>query len=136
MHSTTILVVKKNGETVMMGDGQISQGSSIVKGNARKVRLLKEGIICGFAGTTADAISLLELLEKEINSFESFPLLKPCTELAKQWRANKMLRHLQASILVCDKDCIVELDGEGNVLEIPAIRGIGSGGLFAECRQL
>ena len=136
MRATTILVVKKNGETVMMGDGQVSQGSSVVKANARKVRVLKEGVVCGFAGATADAVSLLELLEKEINTYEGFSLLKPCTELAKQWRSNKMLRHLQASILVCDKECIVELDGEGNVFEIPSIRGIGSGGLFAECRKV
>ena len=136
IRSTTILVVKKDGQTVIMGDGQVSQGSSVVKVNARKVRLLKEGVICGFAGSTADAVALLELLEKEINNYEGFSLLKPCTELAKQWRSNKMLRHLQASILVCDKDTVVELDGEGNVFEIPSIRGIGSGGLFAECRQL
>jgi len=131
--ATTILAVKKNNQTFLIGDGQVSQGSAIVKANARKVRILKEGIVCGFAGGAADAIALMELLEKEIDKYAGFSLLKPCTELAKQWRSNKMLRELKATILVADKEHIIELDGEGNVFEITGIRGIGSGGLFAEC---
>lgn len=131
--STTVLAVKKNNQTFMIGDGQVSQGSSVVKANARKVRVIREGIVCGFAGGAADAIALMELLEKEIDKYQGFSLLRPCTELAKQWRSNKLLRHLSATMLVADKEHIIEMDGEGNVFEIDSIRGIGSGGLFAEC---
>lgn len=134
MRATTILLVRKNGQTFMIGDGQVSQGSSIVKGNARKVRVIREGIVCGFAGSAADAIALMELLEKEIEKFAGFSLLKPCTELAKQWRSSKHLRELQATLLVADKKDAVEIDGSGNILEISNVRAIGSGGLFAECR--
>lgn len=131
--ATTVLVVKKGGQTFMIGDGQVSQGSCVVKANARKVRVIREGIVCGFAGGAADAIALMELLEKELDKYQGFSLLRPCTELAKAWRSNKFLRHLSATMLVADKNDVVEMDGEGNLFEINTIRGIGSGGLFAEC---
>lgn len=133
--ATTVLVVKKNGQTFLIGDGQVSQGSCVVKANARKVRVVREGIVCGFAGGAADAIALMELLEKELDKYQGFSLLRPCTELAKQWRSNKLLRHLSATMLVADKNDVVEMDGEGNLFEINTIRGIGSGGLFAECKK-
>jgi ATP-dependent HslUV protease subunit HslV len=133
--ATTVLVVKKKGQTFLIGDGQVSQGSCVVKANARKVRVIREGIVCGFAGGAADAIALMELLEKELDKYQGFSLLRPCTELAKQWRSNKLLRHLSATMLVADKNDVVEMDGEGNLFEINTIRGIGSGGLFAECRK-
>ena len=77
----------------------------------------------------------MELLEKEIEKYAGFNLLRPCTELAKQWRSNKMLRFLEATIIVADKDTVVEMDGHGNIMEIDTVRGIGSGGLFAECKM-
>lgn len=144
-HSTTILVVKKDKEIFMIGDGQVSQGYTVVKGDARKVRVLREGIICGFAGSVSDAFTLMENLEKELDKYHGFPLLKPCIELSKHWRSSKSqyflifgrhLRHLEATMIVCDNSNIIELDGAGNVLEIENVRGIGSGGLFAECRLI
>ena len=136
LRSTTILVVKKEGRTVIVGDGQVSLGPTIFKSNANKVKELKQGVVCGFAGSAADSVALMELLEKEVNAFAGFSLLKPCTELAKKWRSDKILRRLEASLLVCDKECIVELDGHGNIFEISNIKGIGSGGIYAECRRI
>lgn len=89
IHSTTILTVRKDGELFMIGDGQCSQGYTVVKNNARKVREIKKGIVCGFAGSVSDAFSLLEKLEVELDKYEGFPLLKPCIELSKQWRQSK-----------------------------------------------
>ncbi|EAS04180.1 ATP-dependent protease HslVU, peptidase subunit (macronuclear) [Tetrahymena thermophila SB210] len=127
---TTILAVKKNNEICIVGDGQVSLGSTVVKTDGRKVRKLANGSICGFAGSLADAFTLMEGLE---NIMTKQPTLKACITYAKQWRTGKALRHLEATLLVVDKDLIVELDGTGNVLEIPEVIGIGSGGAFAEC---
>lgn len=93
-HGTTILCVRKNGLTVMAGDGQVSMGSSVVKGNARKVRKLGDNILVGFAGSTADAMTLLERLEKKLEEYPG-QLTRACVELAKAWRTEKYLRNLE-----------------------------------------
>jgi ATP-dependent HslUV protease subunit HslV len=97
-HGTTILCVRKNGMTVMAGDGQVSMGSNIVKGNARKVRRLGENILVGFAGSTADALTLLERLEKKLEEHPG-QLTRACVELAKSWRTDKYLRRLEVNKL-------------------------------------
>jgi Proteasome subunit len=95
-HGTTILVVRKDGKTVMAGDGQVSAGSSVVKGNAKKVRRLGDNILVGFAGSTADALTLLERLEKKLEEHPG-QLTRACVELAKAWRSDKYLRRLEVS---------------------------------------
>ena len=130
-HHTTILEVKRQGATVIIGDGQVSLGSTRVKTNANKIRKIDE-VYCGFAGSVADAFYLLEGLEQVMAKYPK-QTLKSCIKYAKEWRTGKQARHLEATLLVIDKDLIVELDGTGNVLEIDDVIGIGSGGLFAEC---
>jgi Proteasome subunit len=98
-HGTTILVVRKDGKTVMAGDGQVSAGSSVVKGNAKKVRRLGDNILVGFAGSTADALTLLERLEKKLEEHPG-QLTRACVELAKAWRSDKYLRRLE--VTACD----------------------------------
>jgi ATP-dependent HslUV protease, peptidase subunit HslV len=130
-HGTTILCVRKNGITVMAGDGQVSQGSSVMKGNAKKVRRLGDNILVGFAGSTADALTLMERLEKKLEEYPN-QLTRACVELAKNWRTDKYLRRLEAVLLVADKDNIFELTGNGDVLEPErGVMGVGSGGSFA-----
>jgi len=130
-HGTTILCVRKNGKTVMAGDGQVSMGSSVVKGNARKVRRLGENILVGFAGSTADALTLLERLEKKLEEHPG-QLTRACVELAKSWRTDKYLRRLEAVLLVADANNIFELTGNGDVLEPEkGVMGVGSGGSYA-----
>lgn len=96
-HGTTILVVRKDGKTVMAGDGQVSAGPSVVKGNAKKVRRLGENILVGFAGSTADALTLLERLEKKLEEHPG-QLTRACVELAKAWRSDKYLRRLEVCL--------------------------------------
>ena len=96
-HGTTILCVRKDGQTVMAGDGQVSAGSTVVKGNARKVRRLGENILVGFAGSTADAMTLLERLEKKLEEHPG-QLTRACVELAKAWRTDKYLRKLEVRV--------------------------------------
>ena len=95
-HGTTILCVRKNGQTVMAGDGQVSMGNSVVKGTAKKVRRLNNNILVGFAGSTADALTLLERLEKKLEEHPG-QLVRACVELAKSWRTDKYLRHLEVA---------------------------------------
>jgi ATP-dependent protease HslVU peptidase subunit len=101
--NTTIVCVRKNGRVVMAGDGQVSQGSSVVKNNAKKVRRLKGNIIVGFAGSTADALTLLERLEKKLEEHPE-QLMRACVELAKDWRGEKYLRHLEVFTLLISSD--------------------------------
>lgn len=130
-HGTTILAVRKNGQTVMGGDGQVSMGSSVMKGNAKKVRKIGSNILVGFAGSTADALTLVERLEKKLDEHPG-QLMRACVELAKAWRTEKYLRRLEAVLLVADKDNIFELTGNGDVLEPEkGVMGVGSGGQFA-----
>ena len=136
-HGTTIIGVKKDGRTVIAGDGQVSMGNTVMKANARKVRRLgKEGkVIGGFAGATADAFTLFERLEKKLEAHGG-QLLRAAVELAKDWRTDKYLRNLEAMMIVADAEVLLILTGNGDVLEpeandTAAIAAIGSGGNFA-----
>src|SRR5689334_19630970 len=131
-HGTTILALRKGGEVVVAGDGQVSMGQTIVKSNAKKVRRLGGGgVIAGFAGTTADAITLFERLEGKLEQY-SGQLTRACVELAKDWRTDRYLRRLEAMMAVADKNVSLVLSGTGAVLEPEdEIIGIGSGGGYA-----
>ncbi|MAM09526.1 ATP-dependent protease subunit HslV [Martelella mediterranea] len=133
MHATTIITVRKDGKVVMAGDGQVSLGQTVMKGNARKVRRIgKNGnVIAGFAGATADAFTLLERLERKLEQYPD-QLMRACVELAKDWRTDKYLRNLEAMMLVADKDITLAVTGNGDVLEPEqGVMAIGSGGNYA-----
>ncbi len=132
MHATTILMVRKGGRVVIGGDGQVSLGQTIVKGNARKVRrLAKDTVIGGFAGATADAFTLFERLERKLEQHHG-QLMRAAVELAKDWRTDKYLRNLEAMMIVADRATSLVLTGTGDVLEpMGGIMGIGSGGNYA-----
>jgi ATP-dependent HslUV protease subunit HslV len=160
MHGTTILSVRRGGKVVVIGDGQISQGHTVVKGNAIKVRRIggsgvapssnerfvgalddhksrsKAGepvqeVLCGFAGATADALTLLDRLEKKLEQYPG-QLTRCCVELAKNWRTDKYLRRLEAIMVVVDKDVSLTLTGNGDVISSPdGVVAVGSGGLYA-----
>ncbi len=130
---TTILVVRKNNEVVVAGDGQVSLGQTVMKSNARKVRRLgkDKNIIAGFAGATADAFTLFERLEAKLEAHPG-QLTRACVELAKDWRTDKYLRRLEALMAVSDKDTSLILTGTGDVVEPEdGLIGIGSGGNYA-----
>ena len=132
-HGTTILGVKKNGRTVIAGDGQVSLGNTVIKPNAKKVRRIGEegSVVAGFAGATADAFTLFERLEKKLEQYNG-QLLRSAVELAKDWRMDKYLRNLEAMMIVADKDSMLILTGNGDVLEPEGgIAAIGSGGNYA-----
>ena len=132
-HGTTILGVKKNGRTVIAGDGQVSLGNTVIKPNAKKVRRLGEegSVVAGFAGATADAFTLFERLEKKLEQYNG-QLLRSAVELAKDWRMDKYLRNLEAMMIVADKETMLILTGNGDVLEPEGgIAAIGSGGNYA-----
>jgi len=132
MHGTTILSVRRNGVVVIGGDGQVSLGQTIVKGDARKVRPLASGnVIAGFAGGTADAFTLLERLEAKLEQYPT-QLTRACVELAKDWRTDRYLRRLEAMMIVADKQTTLTLTGAGDVLEPQfGVTAIGSGGDYA-----
>ena len=134
IRSTTVIAVKKGKELVIIADGQVTQGNVIIKENAHKLRQLRPGVICGFAGSLADAFTILDELEKFMDKYQNFSLLKPCIELAIKWRTEGAYKRLEASVLVGDADTLIELDGEGNVLVHDRFRAIGSGGIYAECK--
>ena len=131
-HATTILTVRKDGKVVIAGDGQVSLGQTIIKGNARKVRRLGRGdVIGGFAGATADAFTLFERLEAKLEQYPG-QLTRACVELAKDWRTDRYLRRLEAMMIVADKEATLVLTGNGDVLEPEKqVMGIGSGGNYA-----
>lgn len=131
-HGTTILTVRKAGKVVIAGDGQVSIGNTVVKANARKVRPLGHaGVIAGFAGATADAMTLFERLEGKIEQYPQ-QLLRACVELAKDWRTDRYLRRLEAMMIVADSKISLVLTGTGDVLEPEnGLMGIGSGGQYA-----
>ena len=136
-HGTTILGVRKDGRTVIAGDGQVSMGNTVMKPNAKKVRRLgAEGkVIGGFAGATADAFTLFERLEKKLEAANG-KLLRAAVELAKDWRTDKYLRNLEAMMIVADAETMLILTGNGDVLEPESgdgvsIAAIGSGGNYA-----
>ena len=132
-HGTTILGVKKDGKTVIAGDGQVSMGNTVMKPNAKKVRRIgdKDEVIGGFAGATADAFTLFERLERKLEQYNG-QLMRASVELAKDWRTDKYLRNLEALMIVADKDVMLILTGNGDVLEPEGgIAAIGSGGNYA-----
>ena len=131
-HGTTILAVRKGGKTVVAGDGQVSMGPTIVKGTAKKVRKLAGGkVIAGFAGSTADAFTLIERLEAKLEQYPD-QLARACVDLAKDWRTDRYLRRLEAMLIVADKDQIFTVTGVGDVLEPEhGAAAIGSGGNYA-----
>lgn len=131
-HGTTILTVRKGNRVVIAGDGQVSLGQTVIKSNARKVRRIGTGdVIGGFAGATADAITLFERLEAKLERFPG-QLTRACVELAKDWRTDRYLRRLEAMMIVADKQTSLVLTGTGDVLDPEAgIAGIGSGGNYA-----
>lgn len=131
MHGTTILCVRKNGKVCLIGDGQVSLGNTVVKPNAKKVRRIGDHIVAGFAGSTADAFTLIERLEAKLDEY-SGQLTRSCVELAKAWRTDKYLRRLEAILIVSDVNQSYTLTGNGDVLEPhDGIIGIGSGGSYA-----
>lgn len=131
-HGTTILSVRKAGRVVIAGDGQVSLGQTIIKGNARKVRPLGAGqVIGGFAGATADAMTLFERLESKLEQYPN-QLTRACVDMAKDWRTDRYLRQLEAMMIVADKSVTLVLTGTGDVLEPEkGIIAIGSGGNYA-----
>ena len=137
-HGTTIIGVRRNGRTVIAGDGQVSMGNTIMKPNARKVRRIGAAgpdgagkVIAGFAGATADAFTLFDRLERKLEQY-SGQLLRAAVELAKDWRTDKYLRNLEALMIVADADTLLVLTGNGDVLEPEGdIAAIGSGGNYA-----
>ena len=131
-HGTTILSVRKDGEVVVAGDGQVSLGQTVIKPNARKVRRLGDGsVIGGFAGATADAFTLFERLERKLEQHHG-QLMRAAVELAKDWRTDKYLRNLEAMMIVADAEALLILTGNGDVLEPEGgIAAIGSGGNYA-----
>jgi ATP-dependent HslUV protease subunit HslV len=133
-HGTTILAVRRGGEVVVAGDGQVSLGQTVIKGTARKVRRLSPGgrdVVAGFAGSTADAFTLLERLEKKLEAMPG-QLARASVELAKDWRMDKYLRNLEAMLIVTDGRDLLVITGAGDVLEPEHdVAAIGSGGNFA-----
>ena len=131
-HGTTILCVRKGAQVAMAGDGQVSLGQTVVKGNARKVRRIAQSrVLAGFAGATADAFTLLERLEAKLERFPD-QLERACVELAKDWRTDRYLRRLEALLAVADRNRSLLVTGQGDVLEPEdGVIGIGSGGNYA-----
>jgi len=129
---TTILSVRKGGTLVLAGDGQVSIGPTVMKGNAKKVRQLAGGkVVAGFAGSTADAFALFERLEAKLEQYPS-QLPRACVELAKDWRTDRYLRRLDAMLVVADKSTTFLLTGAGDVLEPEdGVVAVGSGGNYA-----
>ena len=133
IRSTTVLCVRRNGSVVMAGDGQVTLGESVIKHGAKKIRrLYQEKILAGFAGSTADAFSLFSRFEAKLDQYHG-NLGRAAVELAKDWRTDKFLRHLEALLLVSDKEQTFLLSGNGDVIEPDTgIAAIGSGGPFAQ----
>ena len=133
-HGTTIIGVRRGGEVVVAGDGQVSLGQTVIKGTARKVRRISPGgrdAVVGFAGSTADAFTLLERLEKKLEAAPG-QLVRACVELAKDWRTDKYLQKLEAMLIVTDGTTLLVVTGAGDVLEPEHdVAAIGSGGNFA-----
>jgi ATP-dependent HslUV protease subunit HslV len=133
VRSTTVLSVRRNGQVVLAGDGQVTLGESVIKHTARKIRrLYQDKILAGFAGSTADAFSLFSRFESKLEQYHG-NIGRAAVELAKDWRTDKYLRHLEALLLVCDKEQTFLLSGQGDVIEPDGgIAAIGSGGPYAQ----
>lgn len=133
IRSTTVLSVRRNGGVVLAGDGQVTLGESVIKHTAKKIRrLYNDKILAGFAGSTADAFTLFSRFESKLEQYHG-NLSRGAVELAKDWRTDKFLRHLEALLLVCDKEQTFLLSGQGDVIEPDGgIAAIGSGGPYAQ----
>src|ERR1700746_2047163 len=133
IHSTTVLSIRRNGSVVLAGDGQVTLGEAVIKHTAKKIRrLYNDKILAGFAGSTADAFTLFSRFEAKLEQYHG-NLGRGAVELAKDWRTDKFLRHLEALLLVSDKDQTFLLSGQGDVIEPDGgIAAIGSGGPFAQ----
>jgi ATP-dependent HslUV protease subunit HslV len=132
MRSTTILAVRRNNRAALGGDGQVTLGTVVMKGDAHKIRRLYDGkVLVGFAGAAADAFALMERFEAKLKDFQgSVP--RAATELAKDWRTDRMLRRLEAMMLAVDRDHLLLVSGTGDVIQpTDGIAGIGSGGTYA-----
>jgi ATP-dependent HslUV protease subunit HslV len=131
-HATTILTVRRQGRVAMGGDGQVTLGTTIMKADAMKIRRLREGtVLCGFAGTSADAFALMERFEAKLKDFPS-NMPRAATELAKEWRTDRALRRLEALMVVADPRTTLLISGTGDVIQpTDGIVGIGSGGSYA-----
>lgn len=136
-HGTTILCVRRGNEVAIGGDGQVTLGNIVMKGTARKVRKLYQNkVLCGFAGGTADAFTLLDRFEAKLEKHQGH-LLRASVEMAKDWRTDRVLRRLEAMLLVADKDATLVITGNGDVLEPEGgIGAIGSGGSYAQSAAL
>ncbi|MBR1375730.1 MAG: ATP-dependent protease subunit HslV [Cardiobacteriaceae bacterium] len=131
-HSTTILSVRRGNCVAIAGDGQVTLGNTVMKGNARKIRrLYKNSILAGFAGATADAFTLFELFEGKLEANDG-QLLRAAVEMTKMWRTERTLRHLEAMLIVADRKNTLILSGNGDIVETEDdIAAIGSGGAYA-----
>jgi ATP-dependent HslUV protease subunit HslV len=131
-HATTILAVRKDGKTAIAGDGQVSLGNTVMKGTAKKVRRLSDdNMVAGFAGSTADAFTLFEKFEAKLKE-HSGNLKRAAVELAKDWRTDRVLRRLEALLIVADTENLFTISGNGDVIEPDdGVCAIGSGGMFA-----
>lgn len=132
IRSTTVLLVKRDGKTAMAGDGQVTLGDTVIKGNARKVRrIFNDSILVGFAGATADAFSLLSKFETKLEQFQG-QLERAAIELSKDWRTDKYLRHLEALLIVADKNTAFLISGKGDVISSDeGLLSVGSGSMYA-----
>jgi len=137
IHSTTILAVLHNGHLAIGGDGQATMGNTIAKSNVRKIRKLQDGkILAGFAGSTADAFTLIERFEEKLNSYGG-NMKRAAIELAKDWRMDRFLRRLEAMLITANKDEILVISGNGDVLEPDhSVAAIGSGSMYAQSAAL
>ena len=136
-HATTILAVKKDGTVAMAGDGQVTLGDTVMKGSARKVRrIYNDTVLVGFAGATADAFTLFERFEGKVSEYKG-DITRASVELAKEWRTDRMLRRLEAMLLVADRSAILLISGTGDVVEPDeGAIAIGSGGQYASAAAL
>jgi len=132
-HGTTIVSVRRGSQVALGGDGQVTLGNVVMKSSARKVRTLYQGkVLCGFAGATADAFTLLDRFEGKLEKHQG-NLMRASVELAKDWRTDRMLRKLEAMLLVADRESTLIITGNGDVLEpTDGIGAIGSGGVYAQ----
>ncbi len=133
IRSTTVLSVRRGGSVVLAGDGQVTLGEAVIKHSAKKIRrLYNDKILAGFAGSTADAFTLFSRFEAKLEQYHG-NISRAAVELAKDWRTDKYLRHLEALLLVCDKEQTFLLSGQGDVIEPDSgVAAIGSGGPFAQ----
>jgi ATP-dependent HslUV protease subunit HslV len=137
IHSTTILAVMHNGQVAIGGDGQATMGNYVAKSNVRKIRKLQDGkVLAGFAGSTADAFTLIERFEEKLNSYGG-NMKRAAIELAKDWRMDRFLRRLEAMLIVVNKEEVLVLSGTGDVLEPDnQVAAIGSGAMYAQSAAL